>query len=230
VHTDPDAVRVLCFGDSNTHGAPDDDPDYARLPADRRWTGLLQAELGDQVEVIEEGLGGRTTDLDDPDTPGAGGRAYFAPCLRSHKPLDVAVIMLGTNDLQARFDRTPGAVAEMLHGYLDDLAAHGLDRHGGVPAAVLGSPIRIDDTTPLYEKMTADSFDHTSVARSGELAREIHRVADLRGVGFADAATVARPGADGLHLSPDSHAPLAAYLATVVRRVHAERAASSAVS
>ena len=61
---DPDAVRVLCYGDSNTHGAPDDDPDYVRLPSVRRWTGLLQAELGERYDVIEEGLGGRTTDLD----------------------------------------------------------------------------------------------------------------------------------------------------------------------
>ena len=50
------AERVLCFGDSNTHGCPGDDPDYVRLPADRRWTGVLQGVLGGGYEVIEDGL------------------------------------------------------------------------------------------------------------------------------------------------------------------------------
>jgi lysophospholipase L1-like esterase len=58
VITDPDAVRVLCFGDSNTYGCPGDDVDYVRLPADRRWTGVLQRLLGDGYDVIEEGLNG----------------------------------------------------------------------------------------------------------------------------------------------------------------------------
>src|SRR4051812_47190196 len=70
VITDPGAVRILCFGDSNTHGTPADDPDYARLPADRRWTGILQSTLGEGFEVVEEGLNGRTTDRDYEDRPG----------------------------------------------------------------------------------------------------------------------------------------------------------------
>ena len=54
--TNPDTLRVLCFGDSNTRGAPSDDPEYVRLPANRRWTGLLQGLLGDRYDVVEEGL------------------------------------------------------------------------------------------------------------------------------------------------------------------------------
>jgi lysophospholipase L1-like esterase len=115
VRTDPDAVRVLCFGDSNTHGCPGDDIDYVRLPADRRWTGLLQDLLGDGYEVIEEGLNGRTTDVDYEDRPGHNGRPYFVPCLLSHQPLDVVVVMLGSNDLKACFARTPNEIAEALH-------------------------------------------------------------------------------------------------------------------
>ena len=79
VSTDPDAVRVLCFGDSNTYGTPGDDPDYVRLPADRRWTGRLQRLLGEGYDVVEEGLNGRTTDLDYVDRPGCNGRTYWAP-------------------------------------------------------------------------------------------------------------------------------------------------------
>ena len=122
MNTDPDALRVLCFGDSNTfgtcradastYGTPTQDPDYVRLHADRRWTGVLQGLLGDEFEVIEEGLNGRTTDVDYEDCPGCNGRLYFVPCLLSHRPLDVVVVMLGGNDLKPCFDRSPEAVCE----------------------------------------------------------------------------------------------------------------------
>ena len=214
--TDPDAVRVLCFGDSNTHGVPGDDPAYVRLPADRRWTGLLQERLGAGYDVVEEGLSGRTTDLDYEDRPGCNGRPYFVPCLLSHHPLDVVVVMLGTNDLKSCFDRPAKAIAEALHGYLDDIATNVADGRGRVPTTVLLSPIWIDDTAPGYAEETGESFDSTGVARSRELADEIRRVAKERGVRYADAAQVARAGGDGLHLTLDSHAPLAELVASTI--------------
>lgn len=85
--TDPGVVRVLCFGDSNTHGAPSADPTYTRLPADRRWTGVLQTLLGAGFDVVEEGLNGRTTDADYDDRPGCNGRQYLVPFLQTHQPL-----------------------------------------------------------------------------------------------------------------------------------------------
>ncbi len=214
--TDPAAVRILCFGDSNTHGAPADDPEYVRLAADQRWTGLLQGILGDGFEVIEEGLNGRTTDVDYEDRPGCNGRTYVVPCLQSHHPLDAVVIMLGTNDLKTCFDRTPAAIADALRGYLDDVALNVADGLGRTPAVVLVSPIVIDDAAPLYEEMTGDSFDSTGVARSHELGSAVRRVAEERGVAYADAAAVARAGDDGLHLNRDSHPELAALVAATV--------------
>ena len=80
--TEPDAVRVLCFGDSNTHGAPGDDPEYVRLGPDVRWTGRLQRLLGDGYDVVEEGLNGRTTDVDYVDRPHCNGRTAFADVAR----------------------------------------------------------------------------------------------------------------------------------------------------
>ena len=91
--TDPGAVVVLCFGDSHTHGIAFDDGQHVRLPADVRWTGQLQRLLGDGYSVIEEGLSGRTTDVDYDDRPGCNGRTYFVPCLLSlDPPMDMALI------------------------------------------------------------------------------------------------------------------------------------------
>ena len=109
--------------------------------------------------------------------PGCNGRPYFVPCLLSHHPLDVVVVMLGTNDLKSCFDRPAKAIAEALHGYVDDIAANVADGRGRVPTTVLVSPIWIDDTAPGYAEVTGESFDRTGVARSRELADEIRRVA-----------------------------------------------------
>jgi lysophospholipase L1-like esterase len=228
VITDPDAVRVLCFGDSNTYGTclrdsnsdgtPTNDPDYVRLNADRRWTGVLQRLLGDGYDVIEEALNGRTTDVDYDDRPGCNGRSYFVPCLLSHRPLDVVVVMLGGNDLKPSFHRTPTAIAEALGAYVDDIAANVTDRQGRTPMIVLVGPIRIDDTAPKYRDLVGENFDPSIPGRSRELATEIRRVARERGTLFAAAAEVARPGDDGLHLSQDSHARLAELIASTVMK------------
>ena len=224
--TDPAATTILCFGDSNTHGSPSDDEEYVRLPADVRWTGQLRRLLGDGYHVIEEGLPGRTTDVEYEDRPGCNGRPYFGPCLLSHHPLDVVVIMLGTNDLKTQFDRPPATIADALLGYIDDIEANVTDRTGSTSDTVLVSPIRIDDGQPMFAEMTVDAFDRASVARSRQLAAEIRRVADARGVVFVDAASVARAGGDGVHLSLDSHGALARLLADTLVAVMNRRAAA----
>ena len=62
MNTNPNAINILCFGDSNTYGQKPDKT--GRYEANVRWTGVLQQLLGDGYYVIEEGLGSRTTDAD----------------------------------------------------------------------------------------------------------------------------------------------------------------------
>ena len=64
---------------------------------------------------MEEGNPGRTTALDDPLEPWKNGLRYLLPCLDSHEPLDLVIIMLGTNDLKHRFSMTAGDVARGVH-------------------------------------------------------------------------------------------------------------------
>ena len=79
---------------------------------------------GRRYEIIEEALNGRTTDLADPTLPqlsGAGldGSAYLPAAVASHLPLDLVVIMLGTNDLKTAFDRSPEEVAVGIRKLID---------------------------------------------------------------------------------------------------------------
>ena len=107
--------RVLvCFGDSNTHGnPPSSGPDpRPRYGPDVRWPGVLATALGPGWRVHEEGLPGRTTVHPDP-VEGAhvSGLAALPIVLGTHSPVDVLVIMLGTNDLKARFSAEAADIA-----------------------------------------------------------------------------------------------------------------------
>lgn len=103
---------IVCFGDSNTHGY--NSSNDGRLTEQERWTCLLDTYLGDEYRIIEEGLGGRTTVFDDPIFEGLSGLAYLFPCLMSHEPVDLLIIMLGTNDTKERFRATPANIAKGL--------------------------------------------------------------------------------------------------------------------
>ena len=99
--------HIVCFGDSNTHGycaEPWDCADHGeRFNEEERWTCLLAKQLGEEYLVLEEGLGGRTTVFQDPLTEGLCGIDVIFPVLMSHEPVDLLVIMLGTNDTKERF-------------------------------------------------------------------------------------------------------------------------------
>ncbi|MBF6340656.1 hypothetical protein IU450_32885 [Nocardia abscessus] len=209
----PTAFTILCFGDSNTFGQPDEG--RGRWPADVRWTGRLQQLLGTGYAIIEEGLGGRTTDLNDPDRDDRNGRKYFQPCLRSHSPLDMVVIMLGNNDLKTKFGREIDDVATALEGYIDNIERTAWTRTGGVPAVLLVSPIHLDATQPAFAEQSSE-YDADSVRKSRKLGDAISRVAGRRGALFVDAATVAHPGTDGVHLSHDSHERLSKLIAQMI--------------
>ena len=98
--------RILIFGDSNTWGwNPCNDliPPLKRWDDEVRWPGVMQKELGDDYLVIPEGLNGRTTVWNDPIEEYRCGKDQIIPCLDSHAPLDLVIIMVGTNDLKRRY-------------------------------------------------------------------------------------------------------------------------------
>ena len=90
---------VLCYGDSLTWGYSAET--VGRHAYEDRWPSVLQKALGDRVRVIPEGLNGRTTAFDDhlADCDRNGAR-ILPTILQSHNPLDLVIIMLGTNDMK----------------------------------------------------------------------------------------------------------------------------------
>lgn len=102
--------RIVCFGDSNTWGF--NAQNEQRFPEGIRWTSLLANQLGKDFQVVEEGLSGRTSVIDDDLFEGLNGLSYIHPCLMSHSPLELVIIMLGTNDTKARFNYTSFNIAQ----------------------------------------------------------------------------------------------------------------------
>jgi lysophospholipase L1-like esterase len=206
-----DLPTVVCYGDSNTHGA--DGPTGRRHPRDVRWPGVVARELAGRAHVLEEGLGGRTTIWDDPFTAGRNGRTYLLPCLASHAPVAVVVMMLGTNDLKS-FHRLGAAEIAAGAGSLVDLAresATGPD--GGTPAVLLVAPPPLGALTIASELWGFGSGRETST-RLAPLYRE---VAAQSGAAFLDAgALVAADPSDGVHLDAAAHAVLGRAVAAVV--------------
>lgn len=207
--------RIMCFGDSNTWGAIPGEAN--RYPDDVRWTGVLQQELGSNYTVIEEGYNGRVSVFDDVVEGRLGGIKYFGPCCDTQSPLDVIIIMLGTNDLKVRFGLTPGAIAFGFYRYLDALKITPMA--GNPPKVLLVSPILVDPSYKNHPQFH-DMFGEDAVARSEALAAAYKEVADINGWEFLNAADYGKAApADGIHMDAQSHNRLGKALAEKVKQI-----------
>lgn len=216
MNTNASAIKVLCYGDSNTWGQKPDKT--GRYEANVRWTGLLQDLLGTDYYVVEEGLGSRTTDLEYDRKPGRNGKTYLVPCVASHIPVDIVTIMLGTNDLKIEYSRSAEGIATAIKGLVDDVRTYGLDKNGKAPKIILISPILVDDKAPRFTEFYTGYYDSRSMQESLKLAEAIEKIAEANDCTFLNAADVAHSGEDGIHFSEDSNKPLAEIIATAIRK------------
>lgn len=195
---------ILCFGDSNTWGS--DPVTRSRFGPEIRWTGVLSATLGGGYEVIEEGLRGRTTVFDDPVLPGRNGSRYLLPCILSHQPLDVVVIMLGTNDMKNRFGVSAIEIALGVKQLVQIVRTVPLDGPiDRAPKLLVVSP------PALGHRQRPDSIANYLHAdeKSRALGAAIGDLAGMLRVPFFNAANVVETGdIDGIHLPPLEHTKL----------------------
>jgi lysophospholipase L1-like esterase len=197
---------ALAYGDSNTHGtlpmATLEDMD--RLGPAERWPGVLAAGLGAGWRVVEEGLPGRTTVYPDPISGvHKNGLALLPAALESHRPIDVVVLMLGTNDLKHRFQVPPVEIADSV-GLLLHLIRHSyMGPGGGHPAMLLVAP------PPVLEAGCLAEIFEGGAAKSLRLAAAYAATAKRHGAGFLDAGTVmASSPLDGVHFDAEAHRAL----------------------
>lgn len=206
--------NILCFGDSNTFASH---PLGGRHPYDVRWTGRLQALLGAEYRVIEEGLGGRTTVFEDQISPGRNGRAALPAAIATHNPIDLIVVMLGTNDLKAQYHATMWDLGRAMEQLMHIIDAYEYAPHYKKPQVLLVSPIEVGEG---IEDSPFGCFTREAVDKSRLFAKEYAPVAEKYGAHFFDAASVAYPSReDQLHMDAESHRALADALADKIRRI-----------
>jgi lysophospholipase L1-like esterase len=217
--------RIVAYGDSITYGwIPNANPPSSRFGPEDRWPGALQKELGSNYQIIEEGLDGRTTDALDPGSPISGaqldGSAYLPACLASHLPVDLVIIMLGTNDLKPVFNRTPLRIA-LGAAHLIELVN---TLNGGVgtsysnPKVLLICPPPLSpviESGPVFGKMFEGGLE-----KSQKLPELYEAVAKMGGADFLNAGSVvSTDGVDGLHLTAASEKKLGAAVAAKVKEI-----------
>lgn len=206
---------VLCYGDSNTWGldaSGTTETIQARHSRYERWPGVLQQTLGSQYYVIEEGLNGRTTVWDDPIEGHKSGKTYLAPCLESHKPLDLVIIMLGTNDLKKRFSLSAFDIAAGVETLVHMIQTSGTGPDGSMPQTMILAPAPIGKFNDKFSQMFEGAEE-----KAPKLAIHYQRVADQYGCAFLDTATFLIPDSvDGLHLAASEHRKLGERVAQLV--------------
>lgn len=204
---------VLCYGDSLTWGY---DPETrSRHPLEDRWPSALSNSLGKGVQVIADGLNGRTTAFDDhtADCDRNGART-LPTALHMHAPLDLVVIMLGSNDMKPFIHGSAHAATKGMRRLLDLIRMHVWPIEQEAPQIlVVAPPLLVQTADPDFAAMFEGG-----VAQSGMLASFYADLADEQGAGFFDAGSVAECSAiDGVHLNAENTRAIGRGLAPVAR-------------
>lgn len=205
-------MKILCFGDSNTFGyIPGGAGRYNKRT---RWPGLLKKALGESCQVIEEGVCGRTTAFEDKTCPGRCGLDDIRMDMELYHPVDMLIIMLGTNDCKTQFGASAAEIAEGLEQVLDRARASAAEpfRTLVIAPACLKEAVANGDF--------GSEFDLNSVETSKELAAEFEKTAGKYDCLFLDASKVTKVSdVDGVHLNEEGHRALAYAAAELIQNL-----------
>jgi len=205
--------NILCFGDSNTWGfAPHSGERYA---LDVRWTGVLQHSLGRrEYRVIEEGLNGRTTVYEEQGRRHRSGIEILPALLESHQPLDLVVVMLGTNDLKSCFNQTPLQIAHGAKRVCETILECEFFPAGSVEV-LLVSPTVVKDPPQEYEEELKGAMD-----KSREFSKYYKQVSGELDIHFFDADSVVKASdVDGVHWGVEQHGLFGRELCEIIKEI-----------
>ena len=203
---------ILCFGDSNTYGyVPGTEGE--RYAAAIRWPRRLAALLGEEYDVVEEGLNGRTTAFRDNLEPYRCGLDTILPCVLSHEPVDLLIVMLGTNDTKDRYHVKAEEIGFGLEELVMKVSGYYQFR-AHKPQLLLVAP------APLGDMRDGVEFSEASRAKSLRLSEIFAGVAERFGCAFLNAGAVVQElGCDSIHFTPEDHRLLAQALAQQTKQL-----------
>lgn len=211
-------IRILCYGDSNTWGYISGS-NHERYGNSERWTRVLADLLGNKFEIIEEGLNSRTLISNDtrPGKEGKNGYEYLLPCLDTHDPVDIVILMLGTNELKYTFNKTAKEIGNLLEEYfVKTILGRKSQFKDSYPKLLIVTPPMVNEEVEYCK--TGDKYKGAT-QKSKELNEIYKNIAKKYNCYFLSNDEL-ETGADGVHLTKDSHRRLAESLNTKIRDIY----------
>jgi len=189
-----------------------------RLAFEQRWPGILETTLnsnGHNVRVIEDCLNGRRTVWEDPFKPGRNGLVGLAQRIEINSPLELVVLMLGTNDFQSMHDHNAWHSSQGIAALLTAIRHAPIEPGMPVPDMLVVAPPPIRSPKgPIAPK-----FDGGEAKCVG-LAAAYQKVCEEHGCAFFDAGIVTTSSkVDGVHLDADQHSALGTAISNVVGKL-----------
>lgn len=175
----------------------------------------MAEKLGPGWQVIAEGHPGRTSVHDDP-IEGAhrNGSRVLLSLLESHRPLDLVILMLGTNDLKARFGVSAQEIALGVESLVSTVRSSASGPDAGAPQILVVTP------TPILETGVLADFFRGGAAKSQGLADTFATMGQRAQVPVFDAGSVcAVSTTDGVHFEPNALVALGEALADQVQKL-----------
>lgn len=210
-------MRILCYGDSNTWGYISG-TDHERYIEDR-WPKILQKNLGEDFEIIEEGLNSRTLTSDDKreGKEGKNGYIYLLPCLDTHDPIDLVVLMLGTNELKYEYNKTPEEIGELLEEYfVKKILTRKSQFKDTYPKLLIITPPVVREHNEVYGD---DDKYKGAEAKSLKLNNIYEDIAKRNNCYFINNDNLIT-GPDGIHLTKESHRFLGEKVTNKIKEIY----------
>lgn len=201
--------KILCFGDSNTYGfVPQKCNRYSK---NERWSGILADLLGDEYEILEEGMNNRTGFYKNPESVKHCALEYLPIYLQNHRDIDICILAVGTNDAQFFYDYDEKVVREGLLGLINSIR-----EANSKTKIIIVPPVKIKAN--ILDGIFSMYFNLESVEKIEKSFGFYKEVAKANGCYYLDFNEAVKPSElDGLHYSKDSHKIIACKVAAFIK-------------
>lgn len=189
--------------------------DARRFQISSRWPSIMAKALGEGWHVLAEGHPGRTSVHDDP-IEGAhkNARRTLLAVLESHRPINLVIIMLGTNDLKSRFQVNALEIALGVEKLVHTVRTSSCGVDQGAPDVLVVAPPPLNNAGILMD------FFEGGLEKSVDFAQAFAAMGERVGVPVWNAGSACSMSqVDGIHLDEDGHTELGLALATEVKKL-----------
>ena len=217
MNINPNAKRILCYGDSNTWGWVPGEMGKKRFAINERWTGLVQKRLGNGFEIIEEGLGARTTIFDDPrpEFPNRNGLESLGNILETYLPLDLVIVMLGTTDTKEMINKSAEEIGNGMREIVNFIKKFKCLEGTTPPKILILVPPIVNDQTEFAAKLFKGATEKTTY-----LVAEYKNIAQNERCLFLDPThKINVDQNEGVHLTLESHKKLAELVTGKIKEI-----------